>query len=1265
MAQTIKLRRSATSGAQPTTSQLELGELALNTYDGKVYMKKSVGGTESIVEVSGGGGSGATGTMYTDEFSGTGSATDFTLSVAPVSEDDLIVFIDGVYQNLNSYSISGTTLTFDTAPDNGTTIIVHHIQGGILGTAPVINTMTGNGVLTTLTLSVAPSSENQTFVTFDGVVQHKDTYSVSGTTLTFSEAVPNGVTVECVTFRNVQVATFEDADGDTKIQVEETADEDKIRFDTGGTERMIIDSTGVGIGTTSPSHELSISKTATGITDNPTLQIINAWTTEGNNIGFSNRALALLEAGNGTVKTKIQTRYDTNANLGEIGTETNHDFRFVTNNIERARISSSGNLGIGTTSPSEKLHITDSTARIRLQDSDGTNQFLILQQDGTNSVIRSRNGTSNGVILFQGNNGTSNTTYGIFNAAGNLGIGTGSPLARMHVVQDSAGVNTVARFENTSQATSLVQFQDTSTTTRPRIGSVANNLILDTANTERVRIDSSGNVGIGTTSPSALLDVNIDGNTGRFSRSGTQYIEVSATSGGQSILSTSGTNKTLFIGTTDSNHLRLQTNGSNALSIDSSQNIGIGTTNPSAKLSVVDATTDFMSIFTNSTSSGNGLRIQAGDNSGDRILQLDDKDGNEKLRVTATGNVGIGDSAPPSTLTVLGDNSADVASVGAGINGLQITRTTGSGENLYAYIGNTSFTGWSGSTFPARIENFGCNVLEIGSQQSTPISFGTNNTERMRIDSSGNLLVGTTDNNVTNNSGNTPGINIGVAGIKGYIAAARYQGAPLALNRLNNNGDIAVFSSDGTTVGVIGTQNWGIGTGSPAYELDVKSATSSVASIRVLGNGAGSELLIETTTNNANGTIKFGDVDDDDIGYIQYGHSANYLRFGTSATERMRIDSSGNVGIGTTSPTRALDVNGGIAISGSQVITPARNLTNIGTISSGNITASGADAQILATGDNAIALHQDAAWVSNLLFGAKHDGSNQVYGASSRGAFKIVGLHDSDTSPQYLAIYGANQGTAGNTISWNTVGFVQDEDGLVGIGLTDPSYPLEVAGAGTVSIAYQRTGVSAKKWGFHTDNSNTYWHNITDNVLALTVSNAGNLGIGTTSPSTNLHLVASSPQIRLQHSGNSFFSRIITDSGNNLILGTGSNGTERMRIDNDGDIKLSNNANNAPSISGNTEVAIADDSTITVQGTEAGAMIICVYKTDGHFGIFGAGYADTTTLIDGSSGASTSDSDGSRICVFKSANSHTVTIKNRTGASGNYYISIFAAFLGV
>jgi|TARA_B100000035_G_C21013828_1_gene560850 hypothetical protein len=53
MANTLKLKRSAVQGKIPTTSDLELGELGLNTYDGKAYMKKSVGGVETVVEISG------------------------------------------------------------------------------------------------------------------------------------------------------------------------------------------------------------------------------------------------------------------------------------------------------------------------------------------------------------------------------------------------------------------------------------------------------------------------------------------------------------------------------------------------------------------------------------------------------------------------------------------------------------------------------------------------------------------------------------------------------------------------------------------------------------------------------------------------------------------------------------------------------------------------------------------------------------------------------------------------------------------------------------------------------------------------------------------------------------------------------------------------------------------------------------------------------------------------------------------------------------
>jgi len=60
MANTIKIRRSATASAVPTTAQIALGELAVNTYDGKLFLKKNVSGTESIVQV------GATATTVDD-----------------------------------------------------------------------------------------------------------------------------------------------------------------------------------------------------------------------------------------------------------------------------------------------------------------------------------------------------------------------------------------------------------------------------------------------------------------------------------------------------------------------------------------------------------------------------------------------------------------------------------------------------------------------------------------------------------------------------------------------------------------------------------------------------------------------------------------------------------------------------------------------------------------------------------------------------------------------------------------------------------------------------------------------------------------------------------------------------------------------------------------------------------------------------------------------------------------------------------------------
>lgn len=56
MAQTILLKRSAVPGKVPTTSDIPLGSLALNTYDGKLFTKTNQSGTEAIVDLSGGGG---------------------------------------------------------------------------------------------------------------------------------------------------------------------------------------------------------------------------------------------------------------------------------------------------------------------------------------------------------------------------------------------------------------------------------------------------------------------------------------------------------------------------------------------------------------------------------------------------------------------------------------------------------------------------------------------------------------------------------------------------------------------------------------------------------------------------------------------------------------------------------------------------------------------------------------------------------------------------------------------------------------------------------------------------------------------------------------------------------------------------------------------------------------------------------------------------------------------------------------------------------
>ena len=112
---------SGTTGNRPTGVA---GAFRYNTTTGAFE-----GYTDSWGDI---GGSGAT-NVSLNEFSGNGSTTAFTLSADPGTENNTQVYIDGVYQEKGTYAVSGTTLTFSTAPPNGTSIEVMAFSASSVG----------------------------------------------------------------------------------------------------------------------------------------------------------------------------------------------------------------------------------------------------------------------------------------------------------------------------------------------------------------------------------------------------------------------------------------------------------------------------------------------------------------------------------------------------------------------------------------------------------------------------------------------------------------------------------------------------------------------------------------------------------------------------------------------------------------------------------------------------------------------------------------------------------------------------------------------------------------------------------------------------------------------------------------------------------------------------------------------------------------------------------------------------------------------------
>ena len=201
MAQTIKLKRSSTGGAVPSTSSLSLGEVAINTYDGKMYIKKN-DGSDAIVEIGAGNGEAVwnsydyTATSSQTSFSGSDNNSE-TLSYVP---NFLQVFLNGILLDpaVDYAATTGNSIVLTVGASTSDLIQIETFTQ-IIGTGDIlVDTFPVSSTQTAFTLSQDPINKSNISVYVEGVYQESSTYSLSGTTLTLSESPANGTTVEVV-----------------------------------------------------------------------------------------------------------------------------------------------------------------------------------------------------------------------------------------------------------------------------------------------------------------------------------------------------------------------------------------------------------------------------------------------------------------------------------------------------------------------------------------------------------------------------------------------------------------------------------------------------------------------------------------------------------------------------------------------------------------------------------------------------------------------------------------------------------------------------------------------------------------------------------------------------------------------------------------------------------------------------------------------------------------------------------------------------------
>lgn len=453
---------------------------------------------------------------------------------------------------------------------------------------------------------------------------------------------------------------------------------------------------------------------------------------------------------------------------------------------------------------------------------------------GTIGVAYGGTGTSTqftaGSVVFAGASGVySQSNANLFwdNSNNRLGIGTSSPGTRLHV-QDT---ETTVRLTATSGriwdlvsggggnvGANFFAIRDTS--------SGANVVQIAPQASEAMRIDSSGRVGIGTTSPSQKLTVQgaqLTIPAAGWSSGQVAYNYLGDTNGG--IRATNGGNVGVFA----YNGFDVTVNGVTpvtAMTVTSGANVGIGTAAPGSKLTVVGGAVQQYkpsgdnNAFYGSTSDTSNNYLRLGNTTGTLDLTCSNgsaylnttqngplwfgTNGTERVRITSSGDVGIGTSSPSNKLDVNGSvniGAALLTGTGVSTGDAQIELGGNRTGNGNAYIDWHTTAGadyemriarYTGVNGGADILNTGTGNFSIGQQGGAPFLFLTANAERARITSDGNLLVGT--------SSTFDNVSYLIAQFQGGVST-KIAGTSLTsqMSFFNDNGRVGYIGTSGTT----------------------------------------------------------------------------------------------------------------------------------------------------------------------------------------------------------------------------------------------------------------------------------------------------------------------------------------------------------------------------------------------------------------------------------------------------------------------------------